>query len=118
MKFLGRQFLHLIAVAAASSGIFLCSHGVWPQAAKTIKLIVPYAAGGPTDTLARVLVQQIVGAQGPAMLIENRPGAGAVIGTEVVSRAAPDGDTLLINTSSIVINSHLIPLPHQNDLTM
>jgi tripartite-type tricarboxylate transporter receptor subunit TctC len=68
---------------------------------------VPYQPGGANDVLARLLGEQIGRAQGQTVLIENRPGAGTVIGTEAVSRAAPDGRTLLISTPDLLISPHL-----------
>jgi tripartite-type tricarboxylate transporter receptor subunit TctC len=59
-------------------------------------MVVPLAAGGPTDTLA----EQIGRAQGSTIVVENRPGAGMVIGAEAVSRAVPDGSTLMIVTTA------------------
>src|SRR5262249_54791436 len=66
-----------------------------------------YAPGGVTDALARLLAEEIGRVRGPTMLIENRPGAGGAIGTEAASRAAPDGNTLLINTSDMLVIPHL-----------
>jgi tripartite-type tricarboxylate transporter receptor subunit TctC len=68
---------------------------------------VPFPAGGGVDLLARLLAEQISWAHGPTMVIENRPGAGTIIGTEAASRAASDGRTLLFNTPNFVINPHL-----------
>lgn len=72
-----------------------------------MKIVVPFPPGGSTDILARLLGQQIGRAPGQTVVIENRPGAGSIIGTEAVSRAAPDGNTLLINTPNLIINPHL-----------
>jgi tripartite-type tricarboxylate transporter receptor subunit TctC len=77
------------------------------QAKSTIKLIVPYPAGGIADILARSLADQIGRMQGPTMIIEDRPGAAGDIGTEAASRAAPDGKTLLIFGNPQVISPHL-----------
>jgi tripartite-type tricarboxylate transporter receptor subunit TctC len=77
------------------------------QTARTIRVVVPYAPGGAPDILARLLGEEITRAHGPTVVIENRPGAGAVIGTEAVARAAPDGNTLLITAPAFVINPHL-----------
>jgi tripartite-type tricarboxylate transporter receptor subunit TctC len=111
MKPLGRKFLHLAAgVAAAFPIVFtllLSGHDAWSQTTRTIKIVVPYAPGDGPDLLARLLADQIGRAQGPTMVIENRPGAGTVIGTEAVLRAAPDGNTLLINTNAFVTSPHL-----------
>jgi tripartite-type tricarboxylate transporter receptor subunit TctC len=74
---------------------------------RPIKLVVPFPAGGSTDIVARLLADEIGRARGLTMMVENRPGAGAVIGYEAVSRAAPDGSTLLINAPSFVINPQL-----------
>ena len=82
-------------------------HVAWPQTARTIKIVVPYASGGPTDLVARLLADEIGRAQGLTMVVEDRPGAGSAVGTEVVSRAAPDGDTLLIAAPAFVILPHV-----------
>jgi tripartite-type tricarboxylate transporter receptor subunit TctC len=75
--------------------------------AGTIKVIVPVSAGGAADFLARLLGEQIGQAQGQTVLIENRPGAGMVIGAEAVSRAAPNGNTLLMASSDLLVSQHL-----------
>jgi tripartite-type tricarboxylate transporter receptor subunit TctC len=107
MKLQRRQFLHLAAAAAAAlSGIFFFGDSVWSQA-RTIKIIVPYPPGGAVDVSGRVLAEEISKAQGPTMVVENRAGAGTVIGTEAASRAAPDGNTLLIVASGFVVAPHL-----------
>jgi tripartite-type tricarboxylate transporter receptor subunit TctC len=82
-------------------------HAAWSQTLSTIKIVVPNPPGAATDTLARVLAEQIGRAGGPTMVVENRPGAGNVIGSEAVARAAPDGRTLLINANPFVIDPHL-----------
>ena len=109
MKLQRRHLLHLAGVAAAVAvlSVTVTGHGAWSQTARTIKVVVSVQPGGGTDFLARVLAEQIGRAQGPTMVIENRPGAGSIIGIEAVSRAAPDGNTLLINTPTFVVNPHL-----------
>jgi tripartite-type tricarboxylate transporter receptor subunit TctC len=77
-----------------------------PQA-RTIKLINPYPPGGTADIIARLVTEQINRTQGATFVIENRPGAGTAIGADAVARAAPDGNTLLMNSSAILINAHL-----------
>jgi tripartite-type tricarboxylate transporter receptor subunit TctC len=79
----------------------------WSQATRTIRIVVPFPAGGSADILARLLGEQINKAYGPTVVIENRPGGGATIAYEAVARAAPDGNTLVINGNSLVINPHL-----------
>jgi tripartite-type tricarboxylate transporter receptor subunit TctC len=108
MKRPRRQFLHLAAGAAVSAALVTAAnHGAWSQAGRTIRIIVPFPAGGSATVLARLLGDQISKAEGPTVVIENRPGAGAVIAYEAVARAAPDGNTLVINGNSLVINPHL-----------
>jgi len=74
----------------------------WPT--KPIKLVVPYAAGGGTDILGRMIGRRLSDALGVPVVIENRPGSDGSIGTEVVAKAAPDGYTLLIDGSSQAFN--------------
>jgi len=103
-----RQFLHLAAGAAIFTAIVaLANDAAWPQAGRIIRIVVPFPAGGSATVLARLLGDQISKAQGPTVIIENRPGAGAAIAYEAVARAAPDGNTLVINGNSLVINPHL-----------
>jgi tripartite-type tricarboxylate transporter receptor subunit TctC len=112
MKLSRQQFLRLAAGAAALSiisAIFiaLSGHGAWSQTTRTIKVIVPFAPGASADILARLLGQQIGRAPGPTVVIENRPGAGSIVGTEAVSHAVPDGNTLLVNTPNLIISPHM-----------
>ncbi len=76
---------------------------------RTIRLIVPYVAGGGTDVLGRSLAQKLTEVLGQPVIVENRPGADGMIGSEVVARAAPDGYTLLFNSSSHGINPSIHP---------
>jgi tripartite-type tricarboxylate transporter receptor subunit TctC len=95
------------AICLAMALAALTAQGAWSQAAKSIKIIVPYTPGNGPDILARLLGQQVALAHGPSVVIENRPGAGAVIGTDVVARSAPDGTTLLLAAPALVINDAL-----------
>jgi tripartite-type tricarboxylate transporter receptor subunit TctC len=106
VRFSRRGSLHLCAGAAALALLLLAEHA-WSQSARTIKLIVPSAPGGATDILARLLGDQIGRTQGVGVVIDNRPGAGEVIGTETAARAAPDGNTVLFAANPFVINPHL-----------
>lgn len=74
---------------------------------RPIKLVLPFAAGGGTDVVARILAQQLTKQMGVAVIVENRAGANGNIGAEAVARSAPDGYTLLYNTSFIVTNPWL-----------
>lgn len=68
--------------------------------AKPIRVVVPYAAGGPMDFIARTLGRKMIPALGQNMMIDNRPGAGGALGTDVVAKSAPDGYTILHTSSS------------------
>jgi tripartite-type tricarboxylate transporter receptor subunit TctC len=77
--------------------------------AKPVKMIVPFGAGGPADVYARVLAQHLTDALKQNFVIENRPGAGAIIGTDAVAKSAPDGYTLLVMSNTHTTNESLIP---------
>ena len=75
---------------------------------KPVKLIVPYAAGGGTDIVARIVAQKLQDKWGPAVIVENRAGAGGNVGAEAVFTAAPDGYTLLFTAQGpLVVNQYL-----------
>jgi tripartite-type tricarboxylate transporter receptor subunit TctC len=79
----------------------------FPQTARTIRVIISVPPGGAIDTLVRVLADQIGKTHGPTVIVESRPGAAGTIAAEAVARAAPDGNTLLINTNGNIISSIL-----------
>jgi tripartite-type tricarboxylate transporter receptor subunit TctC len=102
-----RPFLQFVGIVVASV-VTLSNQAAWSQTTRTIKLVVPFPSGGPTDTLARVVGPEVSRLYGATIVVENRPGAEGMIGTEAVSRAAHDGNTLLITTGiSFVVNAHL-----------
>jgi tripartite-type tricarboxylate transporter receptor subunit TctC len=106
MKLPRRQFLHLTAGAAALPAISRVAVAqTYPT--RPVRLIVGYPAGGPNDILARLMGQWLSERLGQPFVVENRPGAGGNIGTEAVVRAAPDGYTLLIMPTAVVINATL-----------
>ena len=74
-----------------------------------MKIIVPFGAGGPADVYARVIGQHLQEALKQSFVIENRPGAGAMIGTGEVAKAAPDGYTLLMMSNTHTVNETLLP---------
>ena len=75
---------------------------------KTVKIIVPFAAGGPADNYARFMAQRLQDSLGQSFVVENRPGAGAIIGTDAVAKSAPDGYTLLLMSNAQTVNETLI----------
>jgi tripartite-type tricarboxylate transporter receptor subunit TctC len=102
--------MKLIAILTAVAGVMLLAlsgHDAVSQMARTIRIVVPFPAGGSADDLARLLAEEIGRTRGVNLVTENRPGAGTVVATEAVSRAAPDGNTLLIVANSFVINPSL-----------
>ena len=76
---------------------------------KAVKVIVPFAAGGPADIYARFIGQRLSEAFGQSFVVENRPGAGSVIGTDAVAKSAADGYTLLMMSNTHTVNESLIP---------
>ena len=106
MKLPRRKFLHLTAGAAtlpAASRIARAQ--AYPS--RPVRIVVPFAAGGATDIIARLIGQWLSERLGQQFVIENRPGAGSNIGTEVVVNAPPDGYTLLLVGASSAINATL-----------
>ena len=99
---LRRRAAALLAAVAAS--LALSPQPAPAQAPATIKIVVPYTPASGPDILSRLMAEQIGRAQGPTVVVENRPGGGTVIGTEAAARAAPDGGTVLMIANSFVIN--------------
>jgi tripartite-type tricarboxylate transporter receptor subunit TctC len=91
MKLPRRTFLHLAALPIASR---IARAGTYPT--RSVRMIVGFPAGNASDILARLVAQSLSERLGQPFIVENRPGAGGTIGTEVVVRAAPDGYTLLM----------------------
>jgi tripartite-type tricarboxylate transporter receptor subunit TctC len=106
MKILRREFLSLTAGAALSSP-FLRSAVAQGYPSGPVRLIVGFAAGGSTDTVARLVGQGLSERLGQAVVIENRPGAATNIATELVVKSPPDGMTLLMVAPSTAINATL-----------
>jgi tripartite-type tricarboxylate transporter receptor subunit TctC len=102
--------------------LFMCvccsvqAQTVWP--AKSIRIVVPYAPGGANDILARVVAEKLAPALGQPVVVENKPGAGAIVGTELVVKSPADGYTLLMAASGpIVFNPALVAKLSYNPLT-
>ncbi|MDT0137063.1 tripartite tricarboxylate transporter substrate binding protein [Acidovorax sp. PRC11] len=98
-----------MGTAAGLATLPAFAQGTWPTG-KTITYLVPFAAGGTTDTLGRLISQQLGTALGTTVVVDNKGGAGGSVGSEIAARAAPDGYTLLGGTiSSHAINVSLYP---------
>jgi tripartite-type tricarboxylate transporter receptor subunit TctC len=97
----------------AAVAVFLASFPVQATAqqypSKSVRMIVPFGAGGPADVFGRVIAQHLSEQLKQSFVIENRPGAGAIIGTDAVAKSAPDGYTLLVMSNTHTTNESLIP---------
>lgn len=118
MSFHRRLTLHaLIAAALSGAAPWVMAQDIWPN--KPVRLVVPFAPGGSTDVIARMLGQQLSLYWGQPVLIENRAGAGGNVGADVVAKSTPDGYTLLFASGSITINPQLyqrMPFDTRKDL--
>ncbi len=103
-KFPAIRTILALAAALACAGAPAQSYPVKP-----IRVVVPFGVGGPADIFARYLGQQAQSALGQPFIVENRPGAGSIIGTDVVAKAAPDGYTLLLMSNTHTVNESLVP---------
>jgi len=105
-----RMRLALCALVVISVGITQASAQSYPV--RSIRLVVPFGAGGGTDNLARIIEPLVSKALGQPMVIENKPGGGSIIGMDAVAKAAPDGYTLVMTDTSIAVNPSLKALPY------
>src|SRR5712675_2115923 len=102
MRLPRRQFLQFVgSTAALPVASRIARAQVYPT--RPITLVVPIAAGGATDTAARVIAEKLQQKLQQAVVVENRPGAGSIIGTNFVAKAAPDGHTLLLMEPGAVL---------------
>ena len=88
----------------------LSGWAAWPE--RAIRMVVPYAAGGGADNTARIVAQRLGEILGQPIVIDNRPGAGGVIGADNVAKALPDGYTVLYDASAFGVNGALRKLPY------
>src|SRR5688572_13348384 len=97
------------ALCAAACSVF--SAGAMSQGypAKPVRIVVPFAAGGPADIYARVLGQRLQEPFGQSFVIDNRPGAGSIIGTDAAAKSPADGYTLLLMSNTHTVNESLVP---------
>ena len=102
-----RGFLRLIAFALPILLAIPASAADYPS--RPVKIIVPFGAGGPADIYARVLAQHLSAETKQSFLVEDRPGAGSLIGTDAVAKSAPDGYTLLVMSNTHTTNESLLP---------
>src|SRR3954470_2303795 len=103
------RFLRWLAAGACAAGLLLplaASAQNWPT--RPVRIIVPFAAGGSADVFARYLAQRLPEYLGQPVVVEDRPGAGAVIGTDAVAKSPADGYTLLLMSNTHTVNETLV----------
>ncbi len=98
----GTSVLAAVALCVLAGGV-----GAQSYPSKPVKIVVGFAAGGPTDVIARIVAQDLSTSLGQSFVVENRPGANAIIATEAVAHSAPDGHTLLFSSLSLLVNAIL-----------
>ena len=103
-----RDALVLLAAVAAAPRALAAED--YPS--RPVRIIAPFGAGGPTDVFSRIVADELQRALHQAFVIENRPGAGTTIGTDVVAHSAPDGYTLLMVSATQCVNETLFPHKH------
>lgn len=102
-----RGLRSLLLAAGIAFVIALLAGAASAQGSRTIKIVVPSPPGGSVDILGRLLGQQISAAHGVKVVVESRPGAGTIVATDAVARAAPDGNTVLMVANAFVIIPHI-----------
>ena len=103
---LKKSLLLTLGVALA---VLATSAAAQTYPSRPVKIIVPFAAGGPADNYARFMAQRLQEALGQPFVVDDRPGAGSVIGTDTAAKAAPDGYTLLLMSNTHTVNETLLP---------
>ena len=101
------NWMYKLFLSAALAMTSLAAHAQ-EYPARPVRIIVPFAAGGPADIYARFIGQRLQEALGQNFVVDNRPGAGAIIGTDAVAKSAPDGYTLLMMSNTHTVNESLI----------
>lgn len=98
-------------IRAILAVLLLSSSSGWSQTypARSVRIVVPFAVGGPADIYGRFIGAKLSETLGQPFVVENRPGGGSIVGTDVVAKAAPDGYTLLMMSNTHTVNETLIP---------
>ncbi len=103
------HYQYSIALLCAACSVVSSGAGAQAYPAKSVRIVVPFAAGGPADIYARYLGQRLQEPTGQSFVIENRPGAGSIIGTDLVAKSPADGYTLLLMSNTHTVNESLVP---------
>jgi len=101
-------FLSLLAFLTSTAGAVIAAD-VQPYPSRPVRMIIPAGAGGITDILGRVVTSKLTDALGQQVIVDNRPGASGIVGTQIVAKSAPDGYTLLMVFPSHPVNPSLYP---------
>jgi len=104
-----KQPVHLkrrpvLALMAASLAVPLRAQTAWPD--KPLRIVVPFVPGGPPDTVSRLILPKLSELLGQPIIVDNRGGAGGNIGSQIVAKAPPDGNTILITSSAFAVNTN------------
>lgn len=115
------------ALAGLATALTLCaiaSPGAWAQAypSKPIKIVVPFVAGGATDSLARLIAEKMAPRLGQPVIVDNKAGAAGIVGTDLVAKSAPDGHTVVLGLSNSMLTNQFLfnklPYNAQRDLVL
>jgi tripartite-type tricarboxylate transporter receptor subunit TctC len=112
MKTFAKLFQFGLTAVALITAVSASAQSGYPN--RPVKIIVPFAASGPADNYARFMAQRLQDALGQPFVVENRPGAGAIIGTDAVAKSPADGYTLLMMSNTQTVNESLIPTKPYN----
>jgi tripartite-type tricarboxylate transporter receptor subunit TctC len=112
MKTFAKLFQFGLTAVALITAVGASAQSGYPN--RPVKIIVPFAASGPADNYARFMAQRLQDALGQPFVVENRPGAGAIIGTDAVAKSPADGYTLLMMSNTQTVNESLIPTKPYN----
>jgi tripartite-type tricarboxylate transporter receptor subunit TctC len=112
MKTFAKLFQLGLTAVALITAVGASAQSGYPN--RPVKIIVPFAASGPADNYARFMAQRLQDALGQPFVVENRPGAGAIIGTDAVAKSPADGYTLLMMSNTQTVNESLIPTKPYN----
>ena len=109
MNFGSARSARTATLAACALVVFCGTALAQDYPSRAVKIIVPFAAGGPADVYARFLAQRLQEAMGQPFVVEDRPGGGSIVGTDAAAKSAPDGYTLLVMSNTHTVNESLIP---------
>lgn len=104
-----KRLFTLACFAATAMGVSFAAQAQQAYPNRPVKIIVPFAASGPADNYARFMAQRLQDAMGQPFVVDNRPGAGSIIGTDAAAKAPADGYTLLMMSNTQTVNESLIP---------